>query len=177
MSLSGEGAPLAEFSPVEPLRPDHVLDGFDCGHAELNTWLTKYAVQNQGAGGARTLVVSSDGRVVGYYALAAGAVVKQEASARIGKGMAAHPIPVIVPARLAVDRTMKKQGLGRALLKDALLRILEVSEVVGVRAVLVHAKHDEARSFYMDRADFEPSPLDPLQLLLLIKDLKASLGA
>lgn len=98
----------------------------------------------------------------------------EEAPARIKKGLARHPIPVILIARLAVDASEKGQGLGATLLRDALFRIAAAADQIGARAVLVHAKDDEARKFY-EHFGFEPSPIDPLHLLLLMKDLRASL--
>jgi GNAT superfamily N-acetyltransferase len=177
VSLSSETSspPLGDLSPIEPLTAAHVVEGFDCGQIELNTWLVKYALQNNSAAGSRTRVVSYTGeerRVVGFYALSAGAVAKLEAPARVAKGKAAHPIPVIVLTRLGVDLSMQGKGLGTALLKDALLRVLEISDVVGVRALLVHAKDDGAAAFY-SQFDFEPSPVAANQLLMLVKDIKA----
>lgn len=167
---SGEG----DISPIEPLTSAHILEGFDCGQVELNTWLVKFALQNHAGGSSRTRVITDGTRVVGFYSLAMGAVAKLEAPSRIAQGQAAHPVPVAVLTRLGVDLSMQGKGLGSALLKDALLRVLEVSEVVGVRAVLVHAKDDQARGFY-EAFGFEPSPIDRYQLLLLLKDLRASL--
>jgi GNAT superfamily N-acetyltransferase len=110
---------------------------------------------------------------VGYHSLAAGSVNKQDATERAAKGLPNYPIGVVLLARLAVDRREHGRGLGRALLKDALLRAVSAAEIVGVRAVLVHALNDEARRFYA-RFDFEPSPFDPLHLMLLMKDIRAS---
>lgn len=112
---------------------------------------------------------------MGYYSLAVGAVDHAQAPPRVKKGLARHPIPVMVLARLAVDRRYQGQQIGRGLLKDALLRTLGLAEQAGVRAILVHAKDTEAVSFYK-RFDFEPSPLDPLQLLLLVKDVRKAVG-
>jgi GNAT superfamily N-acetyltransferase len=111
-------------------------------------------------------------RVVGYYALAAGSVEHEEVPARIRKGLARYPVPVILLARLAVDQQERGRGLGAALLKDALTRAARAADEIGARAILVHAKDDEARSFY-EHFDFEPSPSDPLHLFLLMKDLRA----
>jgi GNAT superfamily N-acetyltransferase len=113
--------------------------------------------------------------VVGYYALAAGSVEPEQAPERIKKGLARHPVPVILLARLAVDRHEQGKGLGAALLKDALIRAAAAADEIGVRAVLVHAKDEDARAFY-ERFDFEPSPTDPLHLYLLMKDLKKTIG-
>ena len=112
--------------------------------------------------------------VVGYYSLTPGSVRKEEAPLRVGKGLANHPIGVIVLARLAVDRREQGAGLGKALLKDALVRIESAAEIVSARAVLVHAIDDRARAFY-EHFGFEQSPIDRFRLLLLMKDLRASL--
>ena len=166
---------MEPLSAVEKLSPDHELSAFSCGTPALDTWLKRFARQNQAAGASRTYVVHRANRVVGYYALAAGSVERQEAPDRVSRGLARHPLPVVIVARLAVDQTEQGSGLGRALLKDALLRIANAVDVIGVRAVLVHAKDENARRFY-ERFDFEPSPIDPLQLFLLVKDLKRAAG-
>src|SRR5437667_97127 len=114
-------------------------------------------------------------RVVGYYTLAAASARREETPARVAKGLAAHPIPVILLARLAVDAGEKGAGLGAGLLKDALLRAVAAADIVGCRAVMVHAKDEVAKAFYQ-RFGFEPSPTDPFRLFLLMKDIKASLG-
>lgn len=114
--------------------------------------------------------------MVGYYSLAVGAVDPMEAPERVKKGLARHPTPVMVLARLAVDRGYQGHGIGSALLKDALLRTLQVAEHAGIRAILVHAKDPKARAFY-ERFDFEASPLDPFQLLLLLKDVRRSFAS
>ena len=113
-------------------------------------------------------------RVVGYYALATGSVLKHESPRRIAKGLANHPIGVVLLARLAVDRTHQGKGLGKALLFDALSRVEEAADIVAVRAVLVHAIDEAARRFYL-HFEFEESPVDPFQLLLLLKDLRKAI--
>jgi predicted N-acetyltransferase YhbS len=113
--------------------------------------------------------------VVGYYTLAAGSARREETPVRVAKGLAAHPVPVILLARLAVDGNEKGKGLGRGLLKDAMLRASAAAEIVGCRAVLVHAKDETAKAFYL-RFGFVPSPTDPFRLFLLMKDVKAILG-
>jgi GNAT superfamily N-acetyltransferase len=112
--------------------------------------------------------------VVGYYSISAGSVSVEEAPARISKGLARHPIPVILLARLVVDKDERSTGLGKALLKDALRRIAQAADIVGARAVLVHAIDEQARKFYQ-HFDFEPSPLHELQVMLLMKDLRKAL--
>jgi GNAT superfamily N-acetyltransferase len=153
----------------------HDVSAFDCGVPALNDFLRKYALQNQQSQSARTYVATRGASVVGYYTLAAGSVRREETPARVAKGLAAHPVPVILLARLAVDRREKGQGLGTGLLKDALLRAIQAAGIVGCRAVMVHAKDDGAKAFYQHYG-FTPSPTDPFRLFLLMKDIRASLG-
>ena len=125
-----------------------------------------------------TVFVSTDresDRVVGYYALATGGVENAAAPTRITKGVPRHPVPVILLTRLAVDTSTQGQRLGRALLIDALARVNAAADEIGVRALLIHAKDEEARAFYMHFAEFEPSATDPLHLFLLMKDLRKAL--
>jgi GNAT superfamily N-acetyltransferase len=160
-------------SPL-PLDASHDLSAFDCGAPALNEYLKKYALQNHQNQSARTYVTTRGDLVVGYYTLAAGSVRREETPARVAKGLARHPVPIILLARLAVDREEQGKGLGAALLKDALLRAAQAADLIGCRAVLVHAKNQAAQAFYR-RYGFEPSPVDELHLYLLMKDLKASL--
>lgn len=163
-----------EFVIIEKLSRGHDLTAFDCTNATLNDWLRKFAWTNQQADSAKTYVALDGNRVIGYYALTTGSVHKHESPQRIAKGLANHPIGVVLLARLAVDRTQQGQGLGKALLFDALTRIGEAADIVGVRAVLVHAIDEAARRFYL-HFDFEESPVDPYQLLLLLKDLRKAI--
>lgn len=169
---------MARFGDPEPLGPDHVLEGFDCGRASLNMWLLRYSRQAAAAGSARTYVMvdREQGRVVGYHALAAAGIERSAATARAIKGMPQYPIPVVLLARLAVDVAVGGHGLGVWLLRDAMTRTLAASETIGVRAMLVHALDDDARRFYL-RHGLEPSPTDPLHLMILIKDIAAALEA
>lgn len=162
---------MTALGPIEKLRSTHDLDAFDCGKEPLNHFLKRYALASQQANSAQTYVVTCDRVVVGYYSLAAGSVSQEAATGRIRKGLARHPIPVILLARLAVDRTWTGQGMGSALLKDALRRTAQAAETIGARALLVHALDDEAKSFYQ-HFDFEPSPTDPYHLFLIMKQLK-----
>jgi GNAT superfamily N-acetyltransferase len=165
----------AGLSNVEPLGRQHDLSRFDCGtHKALNDWLTRYAVINQANESTKTYVVHRDNIVVGYYSISAGSVSKQEAVPRAGKGLANHPIPVAVLTRLAVDRGEQGKGLGKALLKDALLRIEQAANILGIRAALVHAIDETAGEFYK-KYDFEECPGSDLHLMLLMKDLRAML--
>jgi len=163
------------LSKVEVISESHDASRFDCGaHESLNDWLRRFALTNQNNESARTYVVHRNGAVVGYYSISAGSVSIEEAPARIAKGLARHPIPIILLARLAVDKDEKGTGLGKALLKDALARIAQAADIVGARAVLVHAIDEQARKFY-EHFDFEPSPVHELQLMLLMKDLRKAL--
>ena len=162
------------LSLVEPLAAHHVVDSFECGKPPLDQFLQRFALVNQKTGSARTYVVCRSRRVVGYYSLVVGAVEHARAPLRIGKGLPRHPIPVMLLARLAVDVREQGRGLGRALLKDALSRTDRAADIAGIRALLVHAKDDEARAWY-EAHDFEPSPADPYHLFLLMKDLRAVL--
>lgn len=166
---------MARFGDPEPLGPGHVLEAFDCGRASLNLWLTRYARQ-AASGSARTYVVddAEQDRVVGYHALTAAQLEREAATARIIKGMPRYPIPVVLLARLAVDQSVTGRGLGAWLLRDAMTRTLAAADTIGVRALLVHAIDDQARAFYL-RQGLQPSPTDPLHLMILLKDIAASL--
>ncbi len=152
------------------LQRTHAVDEFECAVEPLDTYLKRFALPNQSAGGAQTYVAALGERVVGYYSLCAAQVELAEAPARLAKGMARHPIAVVLIARLAVDHAWQGQGLGAALLVDALRRVLTAADIVGIRAVMVHAKDDRARRFY-EHFDFDPSPVDPLHLFLLTKEI------
>ncbi len=159
------------LSPPSLIEDSQILDNFDCGHSTLNTWLRRYAMQNQRANSSRTFVVCNKNRVVGYYSLAVGSIEHDLASKRTKKGLARHPIPVMILARLAVDLEYQEKNIGSSLLKDALIRTLQASEHAGIRAIFVHAKDEKAQNFYK-HFDFETSPVDNLKLMLLIKDIR-----
>jgi GNAT superfamily N-acetyltransferase len=161
-------------SPV-PLEKNHDVSTFDCGVEPLNEFLHRFAWQNQQNRSARSYESLRGSRVVGFYSLAAASVRRDEATPRVAKGLANHPIPVFLIAQLAVDQNEKGRGLGAALLKDALLRSLQAADIVGCRAVVVHAKDGVAQAFYR-KYGFESSPIDEFHLLLLMKDIKANLG-
>jgi GNAT superfamily N-acetyltransferase len=155
---------------IKKLTREHDLSEFDCANATLNDWLRRFAWTNQQADSAKTYLALDRNRIAGYYALTTGSVHKHESPQRIAKGLANHPIGVVLLARLAVDRTQQGKGLRKALLFDALSRIEEAADIVGVRAVLVHAIDEAARRFYL-HFEFEESPVNPYQLLLLLKEL------
>jgi GNAT superfamily N-acetyltransferase len=164
------------FGDPEPLGAGHTLDGFDCGVESLNLWLTEHARGAVAGGSARVFVTvdAEQQRVCGYYALAAAAIAHEEATERARKGQPRHPIPAVLLARLAVDASVQRLGIGAWLLQDAMRRALSASEAVGMRVLLVHALDDTARSFY-ERWGFQPSPTDPLNLQMLFKDIRKSL--
>ncbi len=168
-------SPKAPLSKVEPISESHDASQFDCGsHESLNDWLKRFALTNQKSESARTYVVHRNGSVVGYYSISAGSVSIERVPSRVAKGIARHPVPVILLARLAVHKDEQGTGLGKALLKDALARIASGADIVGACAVLVHAIDEQARKFY-EHFDFEPSPVQDLQLMLLLKDLREAL--
>jgi GNAT superfamily N-acetyltransferase len=156
---------------VEKLRRDHQVEAFDCGSDQLNRYLVRYAWQSQQAGAAQTYVGMVGEIIVGYHTLAVGHVTFEDAPERLTKGLAKHPVPIMLLARLATDHRWRGQGVGKALLRDAMLRTLQAAEIAGIRALAVHAKDEEARRFY-EHFDFVPSPTDPLHLLVLLKDVR-----
>lgn len=156
---------------VEKLRRDHLVEDFDCGSEELNRYLVRYALQNQQAGAAQTYVGIAGEIIVGYHTLAVGHVMLEDAPARLTKGLAKHPVPVMLLARLATDRRWQGQGVGKALLRDAMLRTLQAADIAGMRALAVHANDESARRFY-EHFDFVPSPTDPMHLFVLLKDVR-----
>jgi GNAT superfamily N-acetyltransferase len=159
---------------IEKLRRDHSLEGFDCGKEPLNRFLIRNALQNQQANASQTYVLITSDRVIGYHTLVVGEVAFAAAPERLTKGLARHPVPIILLARLAVSQDWQRRGAGPALLKDALLRTLRAADIAGIRAFAVHAKDDQARAFY-GHFDFVASPTDPMHLFLLLKDIKALL--
>lgn len=168
---------MSDFSTPTKLAATDNVEEFSCGQADLDDWLKRFALVNQKSGMTTVFVTLSGDRVVGYYALATGGVERAQAPDRIIRGQPAHPIPVVLLARLAVDSSVQGRGLGRALLRNALIRVAAAADEIGVRALLVHAKDERAREFYMQCCEFEPSPTDPLHLFLLMKDLRKSLGS
>lgn len=160
---------------IEKLRSDHVLDHFDCGSEDLNRFLQRFAWVSQKAGSAQTYVACRGESVIGYYSLAVGSVLHADAPGRVTKGQPRHPIPVMLLARLAIDHVEQGQRIGQGLLKDALLRTAQAADIAGIRALLVHAKDDNARRFY-EHFNFDPSPTDSYHLYLLIKDIRRILG-
>lgn len=162
---------IPRLSAPQALSASHHFDDFSCGEPVLEDWLKRRARSNQFAGASRTFVVAdSDGRVWGYYALAAGAVSHHVATSGVRRNMP-DPIPVIVLARLAVDHRAQGMKIGAGLLRDAVERTLTVAQQTGVRALLVHALHDAAASFYRHYG-FQPSTLDPKTLMLRLGSVR-----
>jgi len=167
---------VPRFSDPQPLESEHRTNGFESGVGSLDVWLVKHARSAVGAGSARTYVVidSEQERVVGYHALSVASIEHGEATDRARKGMPRNPIPAMLLARLAVDKTVQGKAIGAFLLRDAMSRAVSVAEQAGIRLFLVHAVDDEARTFY-GHFGFEASPSDPMNLQLLIKDIRLAL--
>lgn len=163
------------YERVRKLSATDSVEAFDCGKAALNQFLQRYALVNQQANSAQTYVCCLKGEVVGFYSLAVGSVAPENAPTRAVKGVARHPVPLMILARLAVDQHHQGKGLGKALLKDALLRTAQAADIAGIRCLLVHAKDETARQWY-ESWEFEPSPTDPYHLFLMLKDIKALLA-
>lgn len=148
----------------------HNAEHFDCGVSSLDQWLRRQALKNEALGASRTFVVCFGKEVAGYYALATGSVLRQQAPGKIKREMP-DPIPVMVLGRLAVDRKWQGSGLGSSLLRDALLRTYNVSKQAGIRALIVHALSENAKIFYIQHG-FMQSPIDPMTLMLNLQDVQ-----
>lgn len=155
------------------LHPDHALDDFDCGVEPLNLWLVKKAATNQAEGASRTWVATDNGVVVAYYASSTASIVRFEATKRAARNQP-DPLPALLLGRLAVDRRHQGHGLGSALVKHFILKGVEVAQLTGVRVLLVHAKDEGAAAFYASHG-FQSSPVDDLTMMLLVKDVIASM--
>lgn len=160
---------------IEKLSRLHAVEGFDCGEPALNRFLIRFALANQLANASQTYVGLAEATVIGFHTLVVGDVRHDEAPERLRKGLAHHPVPLMILARLAVTRDWQGKGVAAGLLKDAMRRTLNAADIAGIRALVVHAKNEAAREFYR-RFDFVESPTDPLHLYILIKDLKRSAG-
>jgi GNAT superfamily N-acetyltransferase len=160
---------------IEKLARHHVLDGFDCGEEALNRFLLRFAFPNQQANASQTYLGLAGDEVAGFYTLVVGEVAQDDAPERVKKGLARHPVPIMLLARMGVSQRFQGQGVGKGLLKDAIVRTLAAADIAGIRAFAVHAKNEKARAFY-ERFDFIHSPTDPLHMFVLIKDLRQALG-
>lgn len=164
---------LSTIQPPEKLTKKHNVEDFDSGVEVLNLWLKEKALKNEVQGAARTYVVCADDKVIGYFCLAVGNVSRAAATKRAGRNMP-NPIPVMVLGRLAVDKEWQGMGIGRGLVKEAILRTLQASDVVGIKALLVHAKSEEAKAFY-ENLGFSLSPTEPMTLMITLQDALAAL--
>jgi GNAT superfamily N-acetyltransferase len=158
----------------QPIKSDYRLEDFDCGNSELNEWLKKRAFKNESSGASRTYIVTVEQKIIAYYCLASGSIINAAATGKVRRNMP-DPIPVMVIGRLAVDQNWQGKGIGYALVRDAVLRTLQVSAIVGIRAILVHALNEEAKQFY-EKCGFTASPIAPMTLMISIADAKVSLG-
>jgi GNAT superfamily N-acetyltransferase len=163
-----------EIGAPEHLTPAHDVTDFDSGVPALDDWLKRRALDNEKAHASRTYVVTAGGRVVGYYALANGAVSAADAPGRVRRNLP-DPIPVMIIGRLAVDRGWQGRGIASGLLKDATLRTLQAAGIAGIRAILVHALSDDAKRFYL-RHGFVESPVAPMTLMITLADAERALG-
>lgn len=161
---------MSRYSAPLPIREDDDVSAFDCGEPALDDYLRSRALANHVEGASRCYVTRRDGRVVGFYALASASVERRATAGAVRRNMP-DPIPVILLSRLAVDRSEQNIGLGKHLLRDAITRSVQAADLIGVRALLVHAINEDARSFYAAHG-FDPSPTDPLHLVLLIKEAR-----
>jgi GNAT superfamily N-acetyltransferase len=168
------GANARGLSAPAPLAAEHELEEFNSGTPPLDSWLKQRARQNEGSGASRTYVICEARRVVGYYSLAAGSVLHAAATGRVRRNMP-DPVPVALLGRLAIDRQWQGRGLGLALLRDAVLRVIGAAGMIGVRALLVHAISDEAKAFY-EHHGFRPSATDLMTLMITIDEAQRMLG-
>jgi GNAT superfamily N-acetyltransferase len=164
---------LTSFGPIEPLGADHLLDGFDSGERSLDAWLVQQATANQAAGFSRTYVVADDGRVVAFHAVSSFAIWRADATGR-ARRRSPPQIPAVLLGRLAVDRRLQGRGLGAALLRHAMELTVVAADAVGIRLLVVNALDEQAAAFYR-RFGLEPSPTNPLDLMITVNDLRASL--
>lgn len=160
---------------IEKLRRDHPIDGFTCGSTELDRFLIRFAFADQQANASQTWLGLHGSEVIGFYTLVVGEVAYGDAPERLTKGLARHPVPIMLLARLGVSTAWQGRKLGAGLLKDAMRRTLQAADIAGIRAFAVHAKDDSARRFY-EYFGFVASPTDERHLFLLLKDVR-QLGA
>jgi GNAT superfamily N-acetyltransferase len=160
---------------IEKLARHHAIDPFDCGQAELNRFLARFALPNQQANASQTYVGLADEEVIGFYTLVVGEVAFDDAPERLTKGLARHPVPIMLLARLAVAKNWQGKGVGSGLLKDSMRRTMQAADIAGIRAFVVHAKDESASAFYR-YFDFLPSATDSLHLFLLVKELRHAAG-
>ncbi len=162
------------FTPPATITADHALANFNCGELSLDEWLKKRAFRNHASGASRCFVLCAGADVIAYYSLSAGAISHEAAPKAMRRNMP-DPLPVLLLGRLAVDRRYHNQGIGQALLRDAMLRAVNVAGDAGLFAILVHALSDQARQFYLSRG-FVESPLQPMTLFMTIETIHSILA-
>lgn len=160
------------LSQPQPLNDDHPIEGFHSGVATLDDWLKRRARANQANGASRTFIVCDGNKVVGYYALASGAISTKNAVGSLRRNMP-EPIPVVVLGRLAVDQAYQARGLGRAMFQDCALRVSHAADIIGISGIIVHAISEEAKAFYL-KLGFDPSPIEPMTLMVRLADIRAT---
>jgi len=165
---------VEELLPPEPLASHHTFGEFHSGEASLDDWLKRRALANQLSGASRTYVACEGQLVIAYYALASGVVMVESAPGRFRRNMP-NPVPVAVLARMAVDRNSQGKGIGRALFRDAARRVAHAADAIGIRGIVVHAISEEAKQFYV-ALGFEPSPREPMTLMVTLSDIRAALS-
>jgi predicted N-acetyltransferase YhbS len=165
---------VSSLKSPEPLSDKHDFGQFSCGEASLDEWLTRRSRSNQASGASRTYVVCHETRVVAFHALASGVIATENAPGRFKRNMP-NPIPVAVLARLAVDRQWRGKGIGRALFRDAALRVSQAADAIGIRGIVVHAISLDAKKFY-EALGFEASPQEPMTLRVTLTDVRAALA-
>jgi GNAT superfamily N-acetyltransferase len=165
---------VGAFLPPAPLAKQHEIGDFNSGEASLDEWLKRRARANQASGASRTYVVCEKTRVIGYYALASGALTMESAPGRFKRNMPS-PIPVAALARLAVHQNWHGRGLGRALFRDAACRVAQAADSIGIRGIVVHAISEQAKSFYL-ALGFDASPNEPMTLMVTLSDIRAALS-
>lgn len=172
MEPMSDGA--GEISAPKKLSAEHDVSAFDCGEPALDGWLRRRALPNEASGASRTYVACVGRTVAGYYTLAVGAVAHTKTPGRVRRNMP-DPVPVMVIGRLAVDRAYQGRGIGKGLLRDAILRTLQAAEIAGIRAILVHAKTETAKHFY-EKCGFVASPVEPLTVMITVAEAMKTLG-
>ena len=162
------------LTPPSPITADQERVNFDCGEFSLNEWLKKRALKNHAAGASRCFVLCAGTNVIGYYSLSAGAIGHEAAPKAMRRNMP-NPLPVLLLGRLAIDKRYHNQGIGQALLRDAMMRTVNVSGDTGVFAILVHAISNQAKQFYLSRG-FVESPLQPMTLIMTVETIRSILA-
>jgi GNAT superfamily N-acetyltransferase len=164
---------LSAIAAPAPISRDHRVDGFNSGESSLDDWLKKRALKNDLAGASRCFVIARDGEVIGYYSLSTAAIAHEAAPKSMRRNIP-DPLPLLLLGRLAIDRRFHNQGLGRALLRDAMIRAVGISRDAGVFAILVHAMSEPGKRFCLSRG-FVESPLQPMTLMMTLATARAIL--